>query len=327
MGNVALGLNNLSNIKFGDNQVSSVYLGTNLVWSSYTYILDLYGPAYHAYSLRKLSSTYTGKAMRVRRLTSTPSAVTTTVDVAFDSNNRVSLDSAINFISGSPTTAGNLGQFAAAVASGYTNPDGVNTNMDIFVVTWFDQSGNTKNPTQASTPLQPKIVSAGILEGIDGSAGVRFTSALNQLLNVADTSTSYTNMSCYALGNSISATVSTSIYGQGVFSTNARLFLPSTTSISYNTASTFPISGITANVDRLYEIVCGASTTSAYSNGTISSVASVASVSATNIYIRIGSNGSPATHMNGHVKEVIAFIGTANRTNIETNINQYYTVW
>lgn len=327
MGNIALGLNSLTNVRFGNNQVSSVYLGTNLVWSSYTYILDLYGPAYHAYSLRKLSSTYTGKCIRVRRLTSTPTVVTTTVDVSFDSNNRISLDSAINFISGGATTATNLGQFAAATASGYTNPDGVNVNMDIFVVTWFDQSGNGKNPTQASTPLQPKIVSGGILEAIDGSAGVRFTSASSQLLNVADTATSYTNMSCYALGNSISATVNTSIYGQGILGSNVRLFLPSTTNISYNTAGTFPISGITANVDRLYEIVCGASTTSAYSNGTISSVASVASVSGTNIYIRIGSNGSPATYMNGHIKEVIAFIGTANRTNIETNINQYYTVW
>jgi hypothetical protein len=297
------------------------------VWSSYTYILDLYGPAYHAYSLRKLSSTYTGKAMRVRRLTSTPSAVTTTVDVAFDSNNRVSLDSAINFISGSPTTAGNLGQFAAAVASGYTNPDGVNTNMDIFVVTWFDQSGNTKNPTQASTPLQPKIVSAGILEGIDGSAGVRFTSASSQFLNLIDSSTSYNNMSCYALGNSLSATVNTSIYGQGHFGVNARLFLPQGPNISYNTFDTFPIADITANVDRLYELICGAATTSAYSNGTQSSVVSVPSVSVANIYIRIGANGSPSVFMNGHVKEVIAFIGTANRTNIETNINQYYTVW
>ena len=327
MGNIALGLNTLSNVRFADNQISSVYLGNNLVWSYYTYILDLYGSAYHAYSLRKLSSTYTGKCLRVRRTTSTPSVTTTTVDVSFNSNNTISLDSAITYVSGTATSATNLGQFCASVVNGYTNPDGVNTNQNIFVVTWFDQSGNNKNPTNATASAQPRIVNAGNLETIDGSVGVRFTSASSQFLTLTNSATSYNNMSCYALGNSLSATVNTSIYGQGVLNINARLFLPQGTNIAYNTTGTFPIAGITANVDRLYEIICGASTTSAYSNGTQSSVASIASVGVTNAYIRIGANGSPFVFMNGHVKEVIAFIGTANRIGIENNINTYYSVW
>ena len=324
---IALGLNTLSDIKFGNNQVNSVYLGTNLVWSYYTYILDLYGSAYHAYSLRKLSSTYTGKCLRVRRTTSTPSVTTTTVDVSFNSSNTISLDSAITYVSGTATSATDLGQFCASVVNGYTNPDGVNVNQSVFVVTWFDQSGNNKNPTNATASAQPRIVNSGNLETVDGSVGVRFTSASSQLLNLTDSSTSYDNMSCYALGNSLSATANTSIYGQGHLAVNARLFLPQSANISYNTAGTFPIAGITANVDRLYELICGASTTSAYSNGTQSSVASIASLGVTNAYIRIGANGSPSVFLNGYAKEIIAFIGTANRIGIENNINTYYSVW
>lgn len=325
MGNITIGNTNITNLKLGNNQVNSVYLGTNLIWVPY--ILDLYGSAYHAYSLRKLSSTYTGFCLRVRRTTSTPSVTTTTVDVSFNSTNTIGLNSSITYVSGTATSATNLGQFCASVVNGYSNPDGVNTNQNIFVVTWFDQSGNGKNPTNATVSQQPRLVNTGNLETVDGSVGVRFISANSNYLTLTDSSTAYNNMSCYALGNSLSATVNTSIYGQGHLSANARLFLPQNTSISYNTSNTFPITGITANVDRLYELICGASTTSAYSNGTISSVASIASLNVTNAYIRIGANGSPLVYMNGHIKEVIAFVGTSNRTNIESNINTYYSVW
>lgn len=328
MGDIKIGLTSLSDIKFGTNQVSSVYLGTNLVWSSSSsYILDSYGPAYHAYSLRKLSSTYNSFCLRVRRTTSTPSVTTTTVDVSFNSSNTVGLDSEITYVSGTATTAINLGQFCASILNGYSNPDLVNINQNVFVVTWFDQSGNGRNPTQATAGSQPRLVNLGNMETVDGSVGVRFVTANSNFLSIANTSTAYNNMSCYALSNSISATTNTSAYGQGVFGLNARLFLPQGTNIAYDTQGTFPITGITANVDRLYELICGASTTSAYSNGVQSSVASVSSLSVTNNYIRIGSNGSPAFYMNGHVKEVIAFVGTSNRTNIENNINSYYSVW
>lgn len=325
MGNIVIGNTNITNLKLGNNQVNSVYLGTNLIWVPY--ILDLYGSTYHAHSLRKLSSTYTGFCLRVRRTTSTPSVTTTTVDVSFNSGNTIGLDSTITYVSGTATSATNLGQFCASVVNGYSNPDGVNTNQSIFVVTWFDQSGNGRNPTQATAGNQPRLVNSGNMETVDGSVGVRFISANAQFLSIANTSTSYNNMSCYALGNSLSATVNTSIYGQGHLGANARLFLPQGTNIAYNTVGTFPITGITANVDRLYELICGASTTSAYSNGVQSSVASVSSLSVTNTYIRIGANGSPLVYMNGHVKEVIAFVGTSNRTDIESNINTYYSVW
>ena len=316
-----------TNVKLGSTTIQSGYIGFKQFYNTYTSILDLYPSAYHAYSLRKLKSTYTGACLKIRRTTTTPSVTSTTVDLYFDVYNTISLNSKVTNVSGTATTATNLGQFCASIVNGYTNPDGVNTNQSIFVVTWYDQSGNGKNVTNSSAANQPRLVNAGNLEIIDGSVGVRFIFSSSQGLFLADTSTSYNNMSCYVLSNSISATVQTSSYGQGFLGGNARLFMPSGSAISYDTSGTFPITGITANTDRLYELVCGPVTTSAYSNGVQSSVTSIASLSVTNSVIRLGGNGSPIIYLNGHVKEVIAFVGTPSRTGIESNINTFYSVW
>lgn len=316
-----------TSVKLGSTTIQSGYIGFNKFYDSYTSILDTYPSVYHAYSLRKLKSTYTGACLRIRRTTATPTVTTTTVDLYFDVFNRISLTSTITYVSGTATTATNLGKFCASVVNGYSNPDGVNTNQNIFVVTWFDQSGNNKNTTQPTASAQPRLVNAGNLEIVDGSVGVRFIAASVNGLFLADTATSYNNMSCFVLSNSISATVNTSAYGQGFLGVNARLFMPSGTAISYDTSGTFPITGITANTDRLYELICGAVTTSAYSNGVISSVPLITSLNVTNSVIRLGGNGSPITYLNGHIKEVIAFIGSPSRTGIENNINSFYSVW
>jgi hypothetical protein len=310
-------------VKLGSTTIQSGYIGFNQFYNTYTSILDTYPSAYHAYSLRKLKSTYTGACLRVRRTTTT----STEVNVGFDVFNKISLNSPISYASGTATTAKTLGEFCASIVNGYANPDGITANQSIFVVTWYDQSGNGKNPTNATAGNQPRLVNAGNLEIVDGSVGVRFTSTSSQFLDLTDTSTFYNNMSCYALGNSLSSTVNTSIYGQGYLSTNARLFFPQGTNISYNTSNTFPIIGITANVDRLYEIVCGNLTTSAYSNGIQSSVITTPSLSVTNRHIRIGANGLPLVFMNGHIKEILCFVGSPSRTDIENNINTFYSVW
>jgi len=328
MGNIAIGSTNFSNVKLGTNQVKSVYLGNNLVWSNFTYLLDLFNstPAYHAYSLRKLKNLYGGSCLRIRRTTSSPTVTTTTVDLNFDiDTNTINFNSGIVYVSGTATAANTLGAFAAGTVDGFT-PSSIN------VVTWYDQSGNNKNVTQSTPTSQPFLVTSGNLEVIDGSVAVRFNATSTQQLSLVDSATSYNNMSCFVLSNSTSATVNTSAYGQGVLNSNTRLQMPvsisSNTFINYNTSGTFPIPTITANADRLYELICGASTTSAFSNGLQSSVTSVASVGTSNTVIRVGANGAaPSIYLNGYVKEIIAFTGFPLRTGVETNINSYYNVW
>ena len=79
-----------------------------------------------AYSLRKVKSDYTGYAVRIRRTVNN-----TEVNVAFDSEDKVSLSSTILKITGS-TNATTLGEFLTE--------DSVNYNA--FVHTWYDQAGS-----------------------------------------------------------------------------------------------------------------------------------------------------------------------------------------
>ena len=288
-------------------------------------IFDQY-QAYHAYSLRQLSDTYNYKCLRVRRTTGAPATVTTTtVDVFFNSYNAIGLDNDIRYVSGTETAALNLGDFAAALASGYENPDGVNTNLNIFISIWYDQSGNGKNTPQGTLSSQPRIVTNGVLE-----PGVRFSGG--QQLTLTDSSVSYNDESVYIVGSATSINTM-NFYGQGVLSSNARMFIGRAGGIWYdnnfgNALPAFPTPDFTPNITRLYELICGTFTTSAYSNGVQLSPSSVPSLNVTNAYIRIGANSQPNIASNGLVNEVICLkSSTPSRTQIETNINSYYNIW
>jgi uncharacterized protein (TIGR02145 family) len=291
---------------------------TTLATPSLNLIFNQYY-AHHAYSLRKLSDTYDYRCVRVRRTTSTPSVTTTTVDVFFNSYSEIGLYSDILYVSGTVTLATTLGEFADGVVDGFPA-------QDIYVVTWYDQSGNGKNPTNATAGQQPRLVrvDSGVatLETSEGKASVRFISANNQRLNLVDTSISYNNISNFVLSNAIAAT------NDAFFALNETLttrYYIAGRGISYVTAGTFLYSAATG-VNRLYETISGISTTSAYINGIIQSPSSVTSSTVTNAFIKIGSAGAPANFTDGYISEVISFIGTPDRLNIEQNMMDYYGI-
>ncbi|WP_432727370.1 arabinofuranosidase catalytic domain-containing protein [Klebsiella grimontii] len=94
-----------------------------------------------ALSLRKLSSSYSGPAIRVRR--STDNAET---DIGF-------------------TSSGDLDTAALLSFCGSGNG---------FVSVWYDQSGNGFNATRSGAAGQPRIVSAGVVDLMGTKPGVRF---------------------------------------------------------------------------------------------------------------------------------------------------------
>jgi sugar lactone lactonase YvrE len=100
-------------------------------------------PAAAAYATRKLSSSYTGAAVRIRRQSDNAVA-----DLAFDVNGNISANSQATFVSGG-TGSVSVGSFAAA------------TNA--FVSIWYDQSGNGRNATQTTAANQPLLVSNGVV--------------------------------------------------------------------------------------------------------------------------------------------------------------------
>lgn len=107
-------------------------------------ILDLYPNAQIAYSVRKLSSSYTGNSLRVRR-----SSDNTEQDIGFLPN-------------------GNLDENALTSFVGANNG---------FVTTWYDQSGNGNDAIQTSAVYQPLIVKIGTVQKVNGIPAVDYDSA------------------------------------------------------------------------------------------------------------------------------------------------------
>lgn len=125
-------------------------IGTHIVRqaiaSNFTGLLDTYSGAAAAYSLRLLSSTYSGNAIKVRRASDN-----TEQDISFV-NNELDTSSLETFCSGT----------------------------DGFVTTWYDQSGSN-NATQTTASAQPKIVSSGTTITENGKPAIEYDGSDDQL--------------------------------------------------------------------------------------------------------------------------------------------------
>lgn len=121
--------------------------------------LDILGlsntnPAAVAYSLRKLSSDYTGNAIQVRR-----SLDNATLDIGFDGDGSIDSAAILTFV-------------------------GI---QDGYVSIWYDQSGNNRHLIKADLSQQPRIVSNGTFKYIgtkiaidfSGNKGLVYSGSLN----------------------------------------------------------------------------------------------------------------------------------------------------
>lgn len=141
----------------------SMFLATNGILArsgaapAFTGLLDTYSGASAAYSLRRLSSTYTGNLIRVRR-----SSDNAEQNIGYDSNNVLDTTSLLSFVG-----AGNG-----------------------FVTTWYDQSGNAKNTTQSTAANQPRIVNAGSIDLVNSKPAI-LADGIND--NLTNTTLSLTN--------------------------------------------------------------------------------------------------------------------------------------
>lgn len=126
---------------------------------SFVGLLDAYPGAAAAYSLRKLSSTYTGSAIRVRR-----SSDNTEQNIGF--------------------SGANLDTSALTTFCSGTNG---------FVTTWFDQSSNGRDVTQTTAANQPQIVSSGSVINVNSKPSIRFQDGTDFLRRTTSSGTSTSN--------------------------------------------------------------------------------------------------------------------------------------
>ena len=109
--------------------------------TSFVGMLDNYSTATTvAFSLRKLRTTYSGSAVRVRR-----SLDNTELDIGFNS-------------------AGDLDQNALTAFVG---------SNDGFVTTWYDQMG-TNDAVETTAANQPRLVAAGVVKTYNGKPGIEW---------------------------------------------------------------------------------------------------------------------------------------------------------
>jgi hypothetical protein len=277
---------------------------------SFTYFLDTYTSAAAGYSLRKLSSSYTGDCITVRR----------------DSDNA---EQNIGFVNNVLDTSSLLSFVGSSTG---------------FVKTWFDQSGNGNNLTQTNTSRQPYIVNTGILEQYNNMPVIYFPVRNRFISNTAIFSAGSANYSFFmiALGNFTGGNT-LGFFHQGNLSTNQSVGVGGdTTSPIYirhfwwgndqdtpTNASFFNnrllMSGFWQNPTKVIDVVAqgGANENSTIATSGKNTIANQLELG--KIFRDDNNNGS----LNGFIQEFIVYNSSlySDMSNIKTDINNYYSIY
>lgn len=269
-------------------------------------LLDLYGNGTAAYSLRKLRTAYAGSAIRVRR-----SSDNAEQDIGFSGND---LDT-----------------------SALTTFVGANNG---FVTTFYDQSGNARNATQATAANQPQIVVSGSVLTQGGKPIMKFTTG-SQVLNTASFALSVNRTYVMTLYNQTNLASSYKIYlgavANGVSnSVNGIYGVFGSSNIIQShigSGSAYTSVGVNATANNAYFLlgayIQGSSQHQHYRNGALNAQNTSLTISPTtnsqvNSIMFNGTNGSDI-----RTNEAIIWDSyqSSNRTGIETNINTYYAIY
>jgi hypothetical protein len=283
-------------------------------------LLDLYPNSAAAYSLRKLRAAYTGSAIRVRRTDLAES------DIGFNS-------------------AGNLDTTSLLAFTGTGALD------NGFVTTWYDQSGNGRNATQTNALNQPQIVSSGSVILENGKPSVQFDGSNDYVSYNSALLNNATDVYSSVVFSTTSTTTNQIVHSSPADSGGNRgydLRLPNSTQIQLairtnpsdtnsNAVGNFNYSTGNANlITGTFNASLSSNEQKIYGNGTLVNEVSNSGTSiknnGTNGGVVIGYFGISApfgAYLNGNVSELIMYTSdeSSNRTGIETNINDFYSIY
>lgn len=263
-----------------------------------TGILDEYPGAAAAYSLRLLNTDYTGDAVVVRRAS----------DNATQS---------IGFIDGELDTD-TLNTFCSG-ANG-------------FVTIWYDQSGNANNLTQSTASAQPKIYDSVTGVITENSKPAIYTDGVDDFIESNALSLSNPNTQFFVF-KTLGTSPSDPIGGLRFSIANA----PSLICIDINNLSMYQqgpeFSPKIPHDGNQILITAKSSTTgtdwAAFYNSNIVTNGGEDIGSRTGNLIRLGSQGPIVNFGENYLQEYILYNSdeTGNRTGIETNINNFYSIY
>lgn len=261
---------------------------------SQTSLLDDYSGSAAAYSLRALSSSYTGALIEVRRASDNA-----TQDIYAKYDGTLNVDALESFCSG--------------------------TNG--FVTTWYDQSGNSNDATQATASDQPQIVSSGSVILENGKPAVQFDGSDDYFDLTSNIATNVDYTGFQVLKRNATSTASITMAGISIndsylswnFSDNNIYFRGSRgyvqSSLDVTSQSLFTSLNIhTGNM-------------TIYNNGSSVVSSSPTTLSGTSVMNAIGRRG--VNYGIGTTQEIIIYNSdqSSNRTGIETNINDFYSIY
>jgi hypothetical protein len=277
-------------------------------------LLDLYPNAATAYSLRKLRTAYTGSAVRVRASTSGAEG-----DVSFDVNSTISASSTVT-ITAVGTSGLSIGQ--QVTFSTFWNAGG--SNQNVFVTTWYDQSGNARDAAQTTQANQPQIVSSGVIILSGSRPSISFDDINDFMVNNMISITS--NFSLIAVINSDSKDFSV-YYGSNKdieFGTTIGYVLD-----AYRIQSESSIL-IIQPVSLLYSLFFNYRNNTSgflYQNNSLKGQGNVSG----NFELQVigGRQTQNNLYYDGKIQELITYTNnqSSNRVAIETNINTHYEIY
>jgi len=160
-------------------------------------------PAASSYSLRKMSSAYSGPLVRI-------TIGTNYYDVYPDATS--GLFAPTSKISAAVTT------YNAAVAAASTNALSTIITAGTTTATvaiWYDQSGNANNVIQATAANQPRIINLGTIETLNGMPTLRFVGASSHFME----SVNNVNIAGASSVNAVSSSISSSANSASIVTT------------------------------------------------------------------------------------------------------------
>tara|TARA_R110001592_G_scaffold320417_2_gene598343 strand:- start:429 stop:1331 length:903 start_codon:yes stop_codon:yes gene_type:complete len=298
-----LGNNDISSFKLGSNDVNKIYLGSTQLDLGGSFLLDGLTGSTGGFSLRKLSSSYVGSAIQVRR-----DSDDATQNIGFV-NNELDTTSLNSFCSG---------------ANG-------------FISIWYNQSDTNNNMIQTTSSNQPKIYdsSNGVFIN-NGKPSIQFENSMyfestnTTFLNLSDVKSNFGVFKTNVQATQI-------IMSKGHYS-NSQWF-SYFTNISkienaYDGFLSFGSSPNRHNQNLIYSNInnTGTDGLKTYVNNSLEfQNTTTKDLIGTNTYkVNFGRSSRYNTwYLQGNIQELVFFSSdqTSNKIAIETNLNSYYSVY
>ena len=263
-------------------------------------LLDTYSGAAAAYSVRKLDKDYTGNCMRIRRASDDAET-----DIGFDSS-------------------GDLDTSAISTHGG---------SSSCFVVTWYDQSGNSNNATQSTPGGQPQIYNGTAVITENGKPAVDFRYR-NALPTDSLTFTDTNPKTVFAVGiNDDASNVNTEYFMLGGTSTAYSKISFNRTYANDRSAVVNAASGILVEfgtaIDTTQKLVYASNDGTTQEIAVNGATAVTATGTIDDVNMIGGHRGLSYFSLMGKAQEIIIWTTdeSSNRTGIESDINGYFSIY